>query len=104
MNYGAGSDGGGLQAGDAQPQSSSRKREKWKFLSCLVPLRFQPKRGRNGSMSKATMLLPVDMLTEEAALNGQVNGNPENLVEEYKGNKTDYLKSKMWCVDLCSCL
>jgi hypothetical protein len=104
VNYGAGSDGGGSQAGDAQPQSSSRKREKRKFLSRLVPLRFQPKRGRNGDTSKATTLLRVDMLTEEAAPNGRANGNPENLVEEHKGNKTDYLKSKMWCVDLCGCL
>ncbi|TFK29281.1 DUF803-domain-containing protein [Coprinopsis marcescibilis] len=75
------------------PGDSPKKRT---FASRMVPFKIQTNRG-----SSTTPTLPVDILSEEAALHGLSNrknlkrapSSTNSSVESYEG---DYLKSKVW--------
>ncbi|KAJ2924971.1 hypothetical protein H1R20_g12144, partial [Candolleomyces eurysporus] len=66
------------------------------FVSRLLPFRF---RARKGSTTAIT--LPIDIVTEEAALHAlssknQKNGSTPGEVDQVEDTEGDYLKSKSW--------
>ncbi|KAF9008899.1 magnesium transporter NIPA-domain-containing protein [Cyathus striatus] len=78
------------------PHSSSVARSKRTLISRFIPLRFQAK--PTVMEQGANALLPIDVMSEEAALNVVRNPHkePEHITHNSEENEADYLKSKLW--------
>lgn len=82
--------------GTAPPGSIKREPPKRTLVSRLFPFQVGSK-----DVVEETTMLPVDVITEEAALGTRRDGKPistEYPDEEEVGNESDYLKSKLWRV------
>ncbi|TFK43367.1 magnesium transporter NIPA-domain-containing protein [Crucibulum laeve] len=75
------------------------------LASRLVPLRFRSKPQPGAKSPKhVDAMLPVDVMSEEAALHGipvSRKKKSNDLDEDHGGNESDYLKSKLWWLGFC---
>lgn len=103
-----GIDPGRSNSQDSVPMKTLKKARR-SFISGLIPFRKRHgaaqdgvHTGGDGSGETIHTLLPVDVMTEESALDGHKpvkKGKKDSAdVEDEFGNESDYLRSKLWCV------